>query len=926
MNLRKKIFFLMFFVITLLVSAQIKVENSKELIIGKLSNGMTYYIYPNKMPENRVSVNVLVKAGSLQEDDNQLGMAHLIEHLCFNGTEKYSRNEVVKYYQSIGLNFGGDLNAHTGFDETVYKIQLPTDNKEQFEKGVEVLKEMTLKPTFKQEDIDSEKDIVKEEWRLGQGLSDRITKVFQKELFDGSRYGKRFPIGDMDIIAGTKREVLKNYYNKWYHPKNMAVVMVGDINTKYAQEIITKYFDYNETRIFIPREEYRIKELDNRYTVFKDKELTYVLLEITGREDYSFTDENQKAEDFYKNLLFRLLLSNKVNEEIKSGNNFIYEGGYYSWELSKDRLNTLYAVINKNKIPEGIASAVRIIKDMAVNGVSVEELNLEKENLKSMFEDAVRNRSSEENENIIPAVRKVFLNNDIFADSDDNLKYYNELSKNITPKDIQITAEKFYNDKLVSILFVPDEKSISVPDKTEFANIIASARNTEIAKKENKNFNLILEKPEIIPGNITEIKEFKNYKKIKLSNGIEFLYKQTDFEKDKIYIKLFKREGSLNNSEEMYLNSLFASDIADNSGVGNITYENLDNFMKGKEFSVGTYIDTFEQGAVIVSNHKDLETALDCFTYMIKEPKFSSKLFNTVMINTKEALENRKNSPDAVYSDKITEILFKNNLRKKIITSADLEKINEQKILEEYKNKFSDFSGYKGIILGAVSEKEAENILTKYFASLPAENTENRISQKQFLDIKYPQGIINETVTKGIDKKVKVSLFYPLKVSYSQENSYMAQTFEDILRINLIDEVREKLGGVYGISPKIFISKNENGYLQIKFATDPKRADEITEAVKKEVVKLINGEIKKSSLESVVKNYKLVYENNQKQNSWWNAYLTEKIKRGDDFEPYTPLDFETKMTEKNLIPFFEKMIDKNNFIKVILIPEREEIK
>lgn len=926
MNLRKKIFFLMFFVITLLVSAQIKVENSKELIIGKLSNGMTYYIYPNKMPENRVSVNVLVKAGSLQEDDNQLGMAHLIEHLCFNGTEKYSRNEVVKYYQSIGLNFGGDLNAHTGFDETVYKIQLPTDNKEQFEKGVEVLKEMTLKPTFKQEDIDSEKDIIKEEWRLGQGLSDRITKVFQKELFDGSRYGKRFPIGDMNIIAGTKREVLKNYYDKWYHPKNMAVVMVGDIDTKYAQEIITKYFDYNETRIFTPREEYRVKELDNRYTVFKDKELTYVLLEITGREDYSFTDENQKAEDFYKNLLFRLLLSNKVNEEIKSGNNFIYEGGYYSWELSKDRLNTLYAVINKNKISEGISSAVRIIKDMAVNGVSVEELNLEKENLKSMFEDAVRNRSSEKNENIIPAVRKVFLNNDIFADSDDNLKYYNELSKNITPKDIQITAEKFYNDKLVSILFVPDEKSISVPDKTEFANIIASARNTKIAKKENKNFNLILEKPEIIPGNITEIKEFKNYKKIKLSNGIEFLYKQTDFEKDKIYIKLFKREGSLNNSEEMYLNSLFASDIADNSGVGNITYENLDNFMKGKEFSVGTYIDTFEQGAVIVSNHKDLETALDCFTYMIKEPKFSSKLFNTVMINTKEALENRKNSPDAVYSDKITEILFKNNLRKKIITSADLEKINEQKILEEYKNKFSDFSGYKGIILGAVSEKEAENILTKYFASLPAENTENRISQKQFLDIKYPQGIINETVTKGIDKKVKVSLFYPLKVSYSQENSYMAQTFEDILRINLIDEVREKLGGVYGISPKIFISKNENGYLQIKFATDPKRADEITEAVKKEVVKLINGEIKKSSLESVVKNYKLVYENNQKQNSWWNAYLTEKIKRGDDFEPYTPLDFETKMTEKNLIPFFEKMIDKNNFIKVILIPEREEIK
>ena len=259
MNIRKKISAFLFLLIFIVSFGQLKVENPKELVIGKLQNGMTYYIYKNKMPENRVSVNVLVKAGSLQEDDDQLGMAHLIEHLCFNGTEKYSRNEVVKYYQSIGLNFGGDLNAHTGFDETVYKIQIPTDDKEKFEKGIEVLKEMTLKPTFKQEDIDSEKDIVKEEWRLGQGLSERILKVFQKELFDDSRYGKRFPIGDMNIISGTKRDVLKRYYDRWYHPENMAVVMVGDIDVSYAENIIKKYFDYNETRKFIPREEYRLK-------------------------------------------------------------------------------------------------------------------------------------------------------------------------------------------------------------------------------------------------------------------------------------------------------------------------------------------------------------------------------------------------------------------------------------------------------------------------------------------------------------------------------------------------------------------------------------------------------------------------------------------------------------------------------------------
>lgn len=320
--MRKKISAFLFMIIFILSFGEIKVENPKELVIGKLSNGMTYYIYKNKMPENRVSVNVAVKAGSLQEDDDQLGMAHLIEHLCFNGTEKYNKNEVVKYYQSIGLNFGGDLNAHTGFDETVYKIQIPTDNKETFEKGIEVLKEMTLKPTFKQEDIDGEKSIVKEEWRLSQGLSERILKVFQKELFDGSRYGKRFPIGDMKIIEGTKRDVLKRYYDRWYHPENMAVVMVGDIDTDYAENVIKKYFDYNETRKFVPREEYRLKELDDRYVVFKDKELTYVLLEITGREDYSFSNNEENAEDFFENLLFKLILSNKINDEIKKREEF----------------------------------------------------------------------------------------------------------------------------------------------------------------------------------------------------------------------------------------------------------------------------------------------------------------------------------------------------------------------------------------------------------------------------------------------------------------------------------------------------------------------------------------------------------------------------------------------------------------------------
>lgn len=921
--MRKKISVLLFLLVFILSFGKIKVENSKELVTGKLTNGMTYYIYKNKMPENRVSVNVAIKAGSLQEEDNQLGMAHLIEHLCFNGTEKYSKNEVVKYYQSIGLNFGGDLNAHTGFDETVYKIQIPTDDKEKFEKGIEVLKEMTLKPTFKQEDIDGEKNIVKEEWRLGQGLSERILKVFQKELFDKSRYGERFPIGDMKIIEGTKREVLKKYYDRWYHPENMAVIMVGDIDINYAESIIKKYFDYNETRKFVPREEYRLKELSDRYVVFKDKELTYVLLEITGREDYSFLNAEEKAQDFYENLLFKLLVSNRVNDEIKKGNNFIYEGGYYDMQLSKDRLNTFFAVINKNDIQKGIETSVNIIKDIGENGVSYEELALEKENLRSIFENNLKNRDSLENENIIPAVRDVFLKGDVFADANQVLEYYNELSKNITPEIIKNRAEKFYKDKHSIILFAPEDKNIKIPSEIELKNIVTNAKNKIVLKKENRNFNLILKKPKITNGKVEEVQKFASYKKIKLSNGIEFLYKKTDFEKDKIYIKFFKKGGSSLDNNTMYLNSKFASEIVNNSGIGNIKYQDVERFMKGKEFSIESYIDDFEQGFIIVSNKKDLDIALDSFYYMAKEPKISEDAYKYIMANVKENLENRGNSPDAKYMDKVSQVFFKNNIRKRVISLNELNLVTPSNLKDEYNDKFSNYKNFKGIILGAITEEKAKEILEKYFASLPVNEKIER-NDYNYLDIKYPLGEIKENVMKGIDKKVKVSIFYPLKVRYSQENLYMAQTFEDILRINLIDEVREKLGGVYGISPKIFMNENENGYLKISFSTAPKRAEEIINAVKKETEKLINGEIKKSSLDSIIKNYKMVYEDSQKQNSYWLLYLDKKIKKGENYEPYSPKVFEEKMNEENLKPFFKKMIDKTNYTQVILIPEKEK--
>ena len=922
MFIRKKIFTFLFLILSVLSFSKIKIENNKNLITGEMKNGMKYYIYQNKMPKNRAAVNVLVNAGSLQEDEDQLGMAHLIEHLCFNGTEKYDKNEVIKYYQSIGMDFGGDLNAHTSFNETVYKIQIPTDNKKTFEKGIEVLKEMTLKPTFKQEEINSEKYIVREEWRLGQGLNDRMTKLVQKEIFGNSRYGKRFPIGDMDIIMGTKRNVLKRFYDRWYHPKNMAVVLVGDIDVNYAKNVLEKYFDIETNREFTPSKEYKLNNLNNKYVVFKDKELTYFLIEMTTKQNINYTNNNEKIKDYFKNIILTSFMQNRFIEEAKSKNNAIFYGGFYNSDFNTDRLNTYYAVLSQDKLEYGIQQFVKILKELATNKVSETELELEKKNIKIILENQVKNKDSVTSNQLISKIRKIFLNNDIFYDANDILNYFNEISKEITTKDIKKMAEKFYNDKKVTILFAPEMKNVKIPTAKDLESIITKEMSKKIPINKMDYSIPTLNKPKIVPGKIIETNNFKNYDKIKLSNGITFLYKETNFEKDRIYIDLFKQEGSYKDSKKLYFNSLFI-DVIEDSGAGNINYNNINKFMKGKEFYVSPYIDNLQQGITIISSKNDLNTALDYSNYVATKPNFDKPVYGNSFTMTKEHLKNRLNSPKAIYSDKICEVMFNNDYRKRSMNLKDLKNISKKNILKEYRSKIGDFSGYQGIIVGAISKKEANEILEKYFASLPVKN-KNELVEKNYLDIKYPTHIKKYKVIKGDTKKTTVTLFYPINKEYTQDNKYKILAFNGLLDIDLTDEIRERLGGVYGVAAITKFSEYENPYLKIIFSTDPERAREITEAVKDEIFKLVDGNINEKSLVSIVKNYNLTYEDNQNKNGYWISYLKRKAIKGDSYEPYSPQKYKEEITKEKLKPFFKGLINKNNYIEVMLIPEKEE--
>ena len=308
--------------------------------------------------------------------------------------------------------------------------------------------------------------------------------------------------------------------------------------------------------------------------------------------------------------------------------------------------------------------------------------------------------------------------------------------------------------------------------------------------------------------------------------------------------------------------------------------------------------------------------------YLLLEPKISNKDYEYIMNAQKDILENRLNSPGSVFLDKITEVFFKNNFKKRSLTVDDLKLVSKEDIMKEYKSKFSNFYGFRGTILGSIDEKEVKELLENYFAGLPVK-TIKKSCGKEWLDIKYPEGVVKSKVVKGKDEKVSVGIYYPIHKRYIDEDGYKVRMFTEILKMQLTEEVREKLGGVYGVGVAAKYTEHERPYIQIIFATDPKRVEEVSAAIKKEVNKLVDGNIKDEFLNSIIKNYKLTYEKGQNRNAYWLFYLERKTKIGDNYEPYTPEKYKEVMTKKNLKEFFNGIVENDNYTEIKLLPKIE---
>lgn len=914
-KLKSFLFILLFTLFSLSLSGK-NFENSKNLISGKLENGIHYYIYKNNKPENKAMLNLVVKTGSLMEEDNEQGIAHFMEHMAFNGTTKFEKNEMIKYLQSIGLSFGGDLNAYTSFDRTVYKLLVPTTPKE-LEDGIEVLREWASEATLSPQEIDSEKKVVIEEWRLRQGLAQRLGDVQKKALFEGSRYFDRFPIGLPEIINGADQNLVKGFYQKWYQPENISIVAVGDFDTNQIENFIHKYFNYQGTQKGKTPKEHSLKKLKNKYVVFSDDEIRYNTFTITKILDRDvIKDEKSMKNSIIDQLLFNILNTRLNNLQKESDTPFLQSLVYkYDINNSQDIFSAV-AVIKNNKLSEGITLLNNFLKSSAKNGVTDYELELEKENLINNYKNLVTNKESITHETYADSLVEHVMSGECFIDIDEEFNIYSTLIKNITTKDLNKRIKKIYKEN--SLYFLTTSTSQNKINEKQLEELI----------KESKNSNKIIDfsiKPVILTPLKTSLGSFTKETdgKYLLSNGIKVFSKKTDFDKDKIYIKLFKKEGSSSNDYTTFINSTIAPTIIEQSGVGNLKPTDIDTFMKGKNFSISSYISDYEQGFIISTDRKNLELALEYMNYLIYEPKVDKIIYENTISDLKESLNNRNNSPQIVYRDKIREIYSGKNNRKLPLSEKDLTLISPEKVLNIYKEKFSNFSEYNLIVVGSFTEEELEKNLKTYVASLPSKKSETTITP---LDLKIPKNIVKEKIIKGIDKKATVTLIFPYNFKYGYEEKTLYNSFSQILNIALIEDIREKIGGVYSISSRTSLSPNNYGEdkMVISYSCDISRVDEIEKAVLQSLESLLYKDIDKEKINSVVKNYELSYNTEMKENSFWFNYLYQKI-TVPNYKLATPEEYKELVTKENIWKVNRKAINLKNYISVTLIPEKEEI-
>jgi len=888
---------------------------------GKLKNGMTFYVMGHQKPQQRAALWLAVNAGSVQEDDDQRGLAHFVEHMAFNGTRRYAKQAIVDYIEKIGMRFGPDVNAYTSFDQTVYMLTVPTDDKVMMGQGLDILRDWAGDISFDAGEVEKERGVVLEEWRLGRGPFARINDKQWPVMFQGSKYANRLPIGLPEILKKAPKDALVRYYKDWYRPENMAVIAVGDFDPEAMEkEIASKFGTMVPDGKRRPREPVPVpRDHPTAVTIATDPEMPFAQVQVIDKMDHR--PESTKTD--YRNGLVESLYHSMMRARFSQialdpAAPFMSAG---SWTSDLTRTSdgfTRSANAKEGRTAEALTVLVREIERVEQHGFTQGELDRARNDVLADAESSAAEWEKTPSDAIADEMTRNFFEREQMPGRPYELALKKEMLPTVTLVELNHLAATWGSEK-GRVIRISGQASAKLPTEAEARQLFAAASTEKVEPWKDVAARPLLSK---LPTPGTIVKTVKDAGADAtvwtLSNGVRVIVKPTTFQNDSIEVQGWKMGGS--SLVRDVVHARFASQVVASGGAGDLDPAELRKALMGKVASINVSLGELSESIYGSTRPADLETAMQLLHLKLTAPRRDERAFRVWREDQIEWARNRRKLVEISFREDMEAVRSKNHPRRQPATAEMLNKVDLDKAHAVWRSRFADFTGATFVFVGNVDLVKLQPLVEQYLASLPAKGKKDTWKN---VGISYATGVVTKEIVQGSEPKSYVSMTFGGPDKWTRDAARDARVLGMVLQIRLREVLREDMGGVYGVRSWISLWREPimRREATISFGCDPANVEKLHDAALG-VLRTIQKEgIGPTYLAKVTEQLKRARETDAKENWWWGSQIREAYWFGEDITAVTDLEgVLARVTSDNVKASAKRFFNEKHLVYGVLRP------
>jgi len=893
---------------------------------GTLPNGIRYFLLNNLKPENRVEMRLVVRVGSVQEADNEQGLAHLLEHLQFEGTNRFAAQEIVKFLETNGMKFGNDLNAQTGFNDTQYYLDLPADNADALAKGLQVLEDWAHGPKVQPDLLEKEKKIVAEEQRVRlENVGGRLTNFYMPLLTEGAPYSGRMPIGKMDVLAKVTPAEVRRFADRWYTPQAMSVIIVGSLDTADMEKRLRASFTStfaNAANALPPPPPGIPAYTKNTVGTFKDAEMgaNVVLWNKIDAVDM----KNLRAFKTYElaNFLVGYTLTRRFQELTQSEDPpFLGAEVSVSPFVANTWFRQFQVVLRDGVQQRSLETFLTELKRTASNGLTSSDLDFARKEYLSQVEQTYLDRNNTKNDARADQLADYALTGNPVPSDLQNYEMGKELGKNISLDTVNALLPTWLDPSVAKVLVLGiDMAGSEVPNEAALTAVQERVKAATVAQKAERVMKPLVSQPPK-PGKVTKTEAVPGTPLTRwtLSNGLQvYLYKNT-LTQNEVLVRGFAPGGLASTTEKDYLSAVIGPYLWGNTGIGELSLSELQDALSGKQASVQVSLDDSSANLSASAVTADLDTLFPMLWLKLSTPRRDAAAESSFLKQLGESVKNSQDIPDQLYQDELRRLLTNGNYRGLPLRSERLGQILADKSAEIYKQLFAGAPGFTFTICGDFDEAVLKPLVETWLASMPAA----KVTKAADTRVRPVVGPVKSVIAKGVDNKAVVTLTLPVAVPYSAASSFTASALREVLTIRMREVLRQDKEGTYGAGVDLSLSPfpYSHGTTTINFTCDRVRQDELLAAAVAELKALSQGNLDDEVFAKAIEIRKRALETNQKTNAWWTNAVNSSLFLGNDLKllPGLPA-FYTALKKEAVVALAKSLLSPEKAITVILNP------